>query len=234
MQAVILAGGKGTRLKPYTTVLPKPLVPVGEYPILEIIIRQLKSSGIEDIIISIGHLPQLIESYFGDGKRFGVKIRYIQEAKPLGTAGAISIIGGLEENFLVMNGDILTTLDYKKLFNYHLAKKGIGTISIIKRSIRDDYGVVIANKELELTDYIEKPMHFYHVSMGINVLNIKCVDYIKKGEHLGMPELFLRMKKNKDKIYCYDSKDFWLDIGRKEDFQKAQDEFEKDSKRFIK
>ena len=234
MQAVILAGGKGTRLKPYTTVLPKPLAPVGEYPILEIIIRQLKNSGIEDIIISIGHLPQLIESYFGDGKRFGVTIRYVQEKKPLGTAGAVGIIKGLEENFLVMNGDILTTLDYKKLFNYHLAKKGAGTISIIKRSIKDDYGVVIANEELELSDFIEKPTHFYHVSMGINVLNVKCVDYIKKDEHLGMPELFLRMKKNEEKVYCYDSKDFWLDIGRKEDFQKAQDEFEKDSSRFIK
>jgi len=234
MQAVILAGGKGTRLKPYTTVLPKPLVPVGEYPILGIIIRQLKSSGIEDIIISIGHLPQLIESYFGDGKRLGVKIRYIQEKKPLGTAGAVGIIDGLEENFLIMNGDVLTTLDYKKLFNYHLDKKGIGTVSITKRSIKDDYGVVIVDKELELSDYIEKPTHFYHVSMGINVLNIKCVDYIEKDEHLGMPELFLRMKKNKKKVCCYDSKDFWLDIGRREDFHKAQDEFEKDSKRFIK
>ncbi len=234
MQAVILAGGKGTRLKPYTTVLPKPLVPVGDYPILEIILRQLKSFGIEDIVISIGHLPRLIKSYFGDGSRLGVKIRYVQEKKPLGTAGAIGIIKGLAENFLVMNGDILTTLDYRKLFNYHLAKKGIGTISIIKRSIKDDYGIVITSKELELVDYMEKPTHFYHVSMGINILNVKCVDYIKKDEHLGMPELFLRMKKNKEKVYCYDSKDFWLDIGRKEDFQKAQDEFEKDSKRFIK
>jgi len=234
MQAVILAGGKGTRLKPYTTVLPKPLVPVGEYPILEIIIRQLKDSGIKDIIISIGHLPQLIKSYFGDGSRFGVKIRYVQENKPLGTAGAIGIIKGLKENFLVMNGDVLTTLDYKKLFNYHLAKKGVGTISIIKRSIKDDYGVVIVNKKLKLSDYIEKPTHFYHVSMGINVLHVKCVDYIKKGECLGMPELFLRMKENKEKVYCYGSKDFWLDIGRKEDFQKAQEEFKKDSSRFIK
>lgn len=234
MQAVILAGGKGTRLKPYTTILPKPLVPVGEYPILEIIIRQLKSHGIEDIIISIGHLPQLIESYFGDGRRFGVKIRYIPEDKPLGTAGAIGIIKGLKDNFLIMNGDVLTTLDYGKLFDYHMAKKGIGTISIIKRSIKDDYGVVIADKELELSDYIEKPTHFYHVSMGINVLSAKSVNYIKAGEHLGMPELFLRAKENKEKVYCYESKDFWLDIGRREDFQKAQDEFEKDSKRFIK
>ena len=234
MQAVILAGGKGTRLKPYTTILPKPLVPVGEYPILEIVIRQLKSCGIKDIVISIGYLPQLIESYFRDGKSYGVKIRYVHEKKPLGTAGAMRIVDGLKENFLLINGDILTTLNYKKLFSYHLDKRAIATISIMKKSIRDDYGVVITNKELELIDYLEKPTHFYHVSMGINLLNKRCVKYIKKGEYLGMPELLLRMKENKEKVCCYNSKDFWLDIGRKEDFIKAQDEFEKNSKRFVK
>lgn len=234
MQTVILAGGKGTRLNPYTSILPKPLVPVGEYPILEIIIRQLKKYGVRDLIVSTGHLAQLIESYFGDGCRLGVKIRYIREEKPLGTAGAIGIIRGLEKNFIVMNGDILTTLDYRKLFNFHLAKKGIATIGVTRRLIKDEYGVIKINKALELENYIEKPTHAFHISMGVNVLSARCREYINKGESITMPELFLRMKKSKEKIYCYESKDFWLDIGMIEDFQIAQDEFSKNKRRFIR
>lgn len=234
MQTVILAGGKGTRLNPYTSILPKPLVPVGEYPILEIIIRQLKNYGVRDLIISTGHLAQLIESYFGDGGRLGVKIRYVREEKPLGTAGAIGIIKGLERNFIVMNGDILTTMDYRKLFNFHLVKKGIATIGVVKRLIKDEYGVIKIGKALDLEDYIEKPTHAFHISMGVNILSAGCKDYINKEESITMPELFLRMKKSKEKIYCYESGDFWLDIGMVEDFQIAQDEFNKNRRRFIK
>ena len=234
MQTVILAGGKGARLNPYTSVLPKPLVPVGEYSILEIIIKQLKKSGIDDLIVSTGHLAHLIESYFGNGKRFGVKIRYVKEDEPLGTAGAIGIIKGLKKDFIVMNGDILTTLNYKKLFNFHLKKKGMATLGMTKRLIKDEYGVIRTNAKSELTDYIEKPTHSFHVSMGVNVLNIRCKDYIKKNESIGMPELFLRIKKSGEKVYCYENKDFWLDIGSVEDFHAAQHEFAKNPKRFIK
>jgi NDP-sugar pyrophosphorylase family protein len=233
MQAVILAGGKGTRLNPYTAILPKPLVPVGEYPILEIIIRQLKHCGIEDLVISTGHLAQLIESYFGNGKRFGVKIRYVKEDKPLGTAGAIGIIKGLKRDFIVMNGDILTTLNYKKMFNFHLNKKGIAAIGVTKRLIKDEYGIIEANRRSELENYIEKPTHSFCISMGINALNIRCRDYINKDESIGMPELFLRIKRDGEKVYCYESGDFWLDIGRPDDFRTAQDEFAKNSRRFI-
>jgi len=233
MQAVILAGGKGTRLSPYTTVLPKPLVPVGEYPVLEILIRQLKKHGIKELIISTGHLAQLIEAYFGNGKKFGVDIRYVREVKPLNTAGAIGIIDGLKDNFIVMNGDILTTLDYKKLFQYHIRKKSIATIGTIKRPVKDDYGVIITDKKLELKNYIEKPTHIYRVSLGVYVLNAQCLEYIKKGEAISMPELFLKMKKHKEKIQCYNSKDYWLDIGNLEDFKKAQEEFKKNKRRFL-
>ena len=234
MQTVILAGGKGTRLNPYTSVLPKPLVPVGEYPILEIIIKQLKRCGIDDLIISTGHLAHLIESYFGNGKRFGVKIRYVKERKPLGTAGAIGIIKGLKKDFIVMNGDILTTLNYRKLFDFHLKKKGVATIGMTRRLIKDEYGVIKANAKSELSEYIEKPTHSFHVSMGVNVLNIKCKDYINRNESIGIPELFLRMKKNGKKVYCYENRDFWLDIGSVEDFHAAQHEFAKNRRRFIK
>ena len=147
MQAIILAGGKGTRLMPYTATFPKPLVPLGERPILEIVIRQLKKAGFGDIIISTGHLAGLIEAYFGDGGKFGVKIRYVREEKPLNTAGALGIMEGagvrLDEDFLVMNGDILTTLDYGKLMRFHRDQKAgfIGNHDFIhKTDIRADDG----------------------------------------------------------------------------------------------
>lgn len=234
MQIIILAGGKGTRLNPYTTIIPKPLVPVGEYPILEIIIRQLKHYGAKDLVISTGHLAQLIEAYFGNGRRLGINIRYVREDKSLGTAGALGIIDGLSKDFIVMNGDILTTLNYKKIFDFHMSKKGAATVGVVKRVIKDEYGVIEVNKKSELVKYTEKPVHSFSVSMGVNVLNIRCKDYIKKGESLGMPDLFLRMKKDKEKVYCYESGDFWLDIGRMEDFQIAQDEFSRNRGRFIK
>jgi len=135
---------------------------------------------------------------------------------------------------LESNGDILTTLEYRKLFNFHLVKKGIATIGVTKRLIKDEYGVIKIGRALDLEDYIEKPTHAFHISMGVNVLNARCKNYINKGESITMPELFLRMKKSKEKIYCYESRDFWLDIGMIEDFQTAQDEFNKNRRRFIK
>ncbi len=235
MQAVILAGGKGTRLSPYTSILPKPLVPVGDSPILEIIIKQLKHCGISELIISTGHLAELIEAYFRDGKRWGIKIRYAREDHPLNTAGALGIIDKLEKNFLVMNGDILTTFNYRKLFEFHLKVKGIATAGIIKRKIKDDYGVVkVDETDFRMLDYIEKPEHAYYVSMGINCLSIRCKDYINKNESLGMPELFLRMKSQGEKIFCCRSKDYWLDIGRIEDYVRAQEIFTKKINPFLK
>lgn len=233
MQAIILAGGKGTRLSPYTTVLPKPLVPVGEYPILEIIIRQLKACSIKDVIISTGHLAELIEAYFADGRRWGIKIRYIREEEPLGTAGAIKNINGLENDFIVMNGDILTNMNYKELYKFHIDHKGISTIAVTKREVTIDFGVIELSDESKLVNYIEKPKHFHYVSMGINVLNKRCKKYISAGESIGMPEFILRMKSNNEDIYCYKCDSYWLDIGRINDFQKAQEEFIRNKKKFL-
>jgi len=233
MQAVILAGGKGTRLKPYTATLPKPLVPVGDYPILEIIIRQLKKAGFKDIVISTGYLTGLIKTYFGQGKQWGVRLSYTHENHPLNTAGALKLVNGLERNFIVMNGDILTTLNYYDLFRRHLERRAIATIALTKRKIKVDYGVVRYSSDLLLDKYIEKPEYNYFVSTGINVLNISCLDYIKKGETISMPELLLRMKKNKQKIYCYASNAYWLDIGRPDDYEVAQEKFNKNRKLFL-
>lgn len=233
MQAIILAGGKGTRLKPYTTIFPKPLVPVGDFPILEIIIRQLKKYGFNEIIISTGHLAELIEAYFGEGTRWGVDIEYVREYTPLNTAGALGLIDNLDDNFLMMNGDILTTLDYSQLFNFHLEKKGAATISLHKREAKIDYGIIEMTPEFQLNNYIEKPIYNLLVSMGINVMNIRCKEYIRKNESIGLPDLMIRMKNEGEKIYCYPSECYWLDIGRVEDYQVAQDEFEQNKSKFL-
>jgi len=233
MQAIILAGGKGTRLKPYTVTIPKPLMPVSDLPILEIVIRQLKHYAIKELIISTGHLAELIEAYFKKGSKWGVKIRYVREEKALGTAGAIRNINGLEDNFIVMNGDILTDLDYRYLYNFHIKHKGIATVAVAKREVFIDFGVVETDSSNKLTTYIEKPKHFTYVSMGINVLNKRCKKYISKGESIGMPELILRMKSKNESIYCYKADSYWLDIGRIEDFQRAQEEFERNREKFL-
>ncbi len=233
MQAVILAGGKGTRLKPYTTVFPKPLVPVGNLPILEIIIRQLKKYGFNEIIISTGHLAELIEAYFGNGSRWGVDIEYVREYMPLSTAGALGLIDNLHDNFLVMNGDILTTLDYSQFFNFHLEKKGIATISLHKREAKIDYGVIEMTPEFQLDKYIEKPSYQFLVSMGVNAMDARCKEYIGRNESIGLPDLMMRMKNEGEKIYCYHSECYWLDIGRVEDYQVAQDEFEQHKNKFL-
>ena len=237
MQAILLAGGKGTRLRPYTATFPKPLVPLGERPILEIVIRQLKKAGFNDIIISTGHLAELIEAYFGNGEKLGVKIRYVREETPLNTAGALGIMEGagirLEDDFLVMNGDILTTLDYGKLMKFHREKKAAATIGVFERVQKIDYGVIKAAGDMTLQDYIEKPTMPFLVSMGVNVLSKKALSSIKKGEALGMPDLMLRLKKKGETVCCFKDKCEWLDIGRPDDYELAQKEMEEHPEKYI-
>lgn len=233
LQAVILAGGQGSRLRPYTTVLPKPLMPLGDFPIAEIIIRQLGFYGVKSIFVSTGHLAGLIETYFGNGHRWGVSIRYIREDKPLGTAGALKLISRLEENFLVINGDTLTDLNFRELFRFHQQRKGIATIAVKERVVRTDFGVIEFDKHNELLNYIEKPAHKSFVSLGINILNKRCKKYIKTGESLGMPELMLRMRSGGEKIHCFKTKNVWLDLGRMEDLEAAQEMFASHRNKFL-
>lgn len=225
MQAIILAGGKGTRLKPYTASFPKPLVPIGDHPILEVIIKQLVKMGYKEVILSTGHLAQLIEAYFGDGSKFGLKIKYVREDKPLNTAGALKLIEGLEDHFLVLNGDILTNLDFQKLLQLHKEKKAQATIAVTRRQSKVDFGVVELDNNSYLKEYKEKPVTNYLVSMGAYVLSSSAVDLIKKDEPLGMPDLLLRIKEKGGKVYCHENDSYWLDIGRVDDYEKAQEEF---------
>lgn len=233
MQAVILAGGEGTRLRPYTVTIPKPLMPVGEYPILDIIIRQLRYYGVREIIISTGYLAELIEVYFRKGNKWGVSIRYVREGKPLGTAGALKNIKGLKDNFIVMNGDVFTNLNFKNLYTFHLERKSNFTIGTMKRKLVSDFGVLKLSRNSRLVSYTEKAKRFDYVSTGINVLNKRCQRYIVKGESIGIPELVERMQSKNENIYCYKSDCYWLDIGRIEDFQKAQEEFQKNKEKFL-
>ena len=212
MQAVILAGGKGTRLRPYTTSIPKPLVPLGEHPILEILLRQLSRKGFRDIVISTGHLAELIEAYCGTGKKWGVRIRYAREKKALSTAGCLRAIKDLKTHFLVVNGDILTNLDFSKIYRQHLKRKGWATIGVVPRESKVDYGVIELGPNSTLAKYIEKPSLPYLVSMGVNVFDRRAIGLIRKGESLGIPDLILRLKAQKKEVYCYKSGASWLDI----------------------
>ena len=227
IQAVILAGGQGSRLRPYTTVLPKALMPVAEMPIAEIIIRQLKFYGLTHIAIATGHLSGLIQSFFGDGRRLGVNIQYVFEDKPLGTAGALQLVKNLDDHAVVINGDILTNMNFKELLTIHKKRKSQATIVCKERSVKTDFGVVEMDNKERLIDYIEKPEHRSYVSTGINVLAKECQKYIKPQESLGIPDLMLRLKKSGQDVHCFKMPGVWLDLGRLDDLEAAQDVFEK-------
>ncbi len=218
MQAVILAGGKGRRLRPYTTILPKPMMPIGEKPILGIIIEKLAASGIKDIVITVGYLAGIIQAYFGDGKKFGVNIRYFAETEPLGTAGCLSLIEGLEEEFLVMNGDILTDLKFEDLIEYHAKMGNSVTICSYAKEIQLTLGVLDLAGDT-VRDYIEKPKYTFDISMGIYAMNRKAVGHIPKNEYFDFPTLIKRLISVKEPISVYKFKGEWFDIGREEDYR---------------
>jgi NDP-sugar pyrophosphorylase family protein len=233
MQALILAGGLGTRLSPYTAILPKPLMPVGQMPILELIIRQLHYYGVHRFTLAVSYLGTLLQTYFGDGSRFGVRIDYQWEEHPLGTAGAISLFEPEEDDFLVMNGDILTTLNYLSLLSAHKREEPLATIAAFEKQVKIDLGVLEINEQGLLKDYVEKPIKTYKVSMGINVFNKKVLGHLKAEEHIDIPELMLLLKGRGERIFCYSESCEWYDIGRVEDFALAQQLVQENLDKFL-
>lgn len=228
-RAVILAGGLGTRLRPYTMVLPKPLMPIGDRPVLDIVVRQLRAAGFERITIATGHLAELIEAFFGDGARFDVPIDYFRESEPLGTVGALALIGGLDEPFLVMNGDVLTDMDYAALLTRHIASDAAATIASKHRDVQISLGVMRFGEQQDptrLTDYIEKPMLGYDASMGVYCFDPSVIEHIEPGGRLDFPDLVLRLLANGDVVRAWHSEDYWLDIGRPDDYERAMDDFD--------
>ncbi len=234
-QALILAGGKGTRLRPYTTVVPKPLMPVGDHPILEIVLRQLARAGVQEAILAVGHMGKLLEAFFQDGERLGLAVSYTYEEEPLGTAGAIGLaLDRLRGDFLVMNGDLLTTLDYRKLHAAHRDAKAAATIALHTREVKIDFGVIETTPESRLGRYVEKPTYTFDVSMGINVFSADAVKrHMTPGERIDIPDLMTRLKERGEVVHCHRDPCFWLDIGRLDDYEAATKAFEARSAEFL-
>ena len=228
MQAVILAGGKGRRLRPYTTVLPKPLMPLGDMPIIEVVLRQLAAGGFDQVTVAVGYLAELLMAYCGDGSKFGLSLKYSREEEPLGTAGPLALIDGLRhgDTFLVMNGDVLTTLDFGALLQRHRASGAAATIATHQRQQQINYGIIESDQESRVTAYIEKPIHRYQVSMGIYVLEPAVLDFVPRGQYLDLPDLVRQLMAAGRPVLAYPFDGYWLDIGRHDDYEQAVEEFE--------
>lgn len=233
IRVVILAGGKGTRLKPYTTVFPKPLMPISEMPILEVVLRQLKYYGFRKVTLSVNHMADLIKAFFGRGEKLGLDISYCMEDKPLGTAGSISLVEDLTEQFLVMNGDLLTTINYASMMDNHILSKAAATIGVFPREVRIDFGVLDVGENGFLQDYREKPSFEYLVSMGVNAFHRSVVEMIPRNQYLDIPTLMMNLKKAGRSVMTFRSECEWLDIGRPDDYENAIERFEKSRKRYL-
>ena len=223
--AVILAGGKGSRLRPYTIVLPKPLMPIGDYPILEVIVRQLVVQGFTHITLAVNHQAELIKAFFGDGSKWGISIAYSLEDQPLGTMGPLKLINNLPDHFLVMNGDILTDIVFADFFEKHVNSGAIYTISSHLREEMIDYGVLQTNNGL-LTGFKEKPKNTYEVSMGIYMLSKKVLDFIPNNTPYGFDQLMLALLAKNEPVAVNTFTGLWLDIGRPDDYVEAIEQFD--------
>ena len=223
MKVVIMAGGLGTRLRPLTFSIPKPLLPVGEKPILEIILSKLKKHGLKDIILSVGYKSELIKTYFCDGSKFGVNINYFDEEKRLGTAGSLSMIKkeyNLNEPFVVMNGDILTKLDFKKMIDFHKQNNSDFTVGIRQHVSKSPFGVIEIEGD-KIKDIKEKPEVKMNVSAGIYIMNPEIVDVIPKNKYFDMPMLIKSCINSNKKVSAYNIKEYWLGLENLKNFNQA-------------
>jgi NDP-mannose synthase len=234
MQALIMAGGKGSRLYPYSASIPKPLMPLGDKPVLEILLIRLRTAGITRIILAVNHLRHLLEAFFGDGSRFGISVTYSFEDRPLGTAGPIGLVlDELEDNFMLMNGDLLTTLDIRAMQADHEIRNADATIGVYHRQLRSEFGLLEVDHSMRMVGYREKPIYRQLVSMGIYALRRDAVrPFIVPGEYLDMPVLMHSMQLAGKNVFCHQQDCFWLDIGRPEDFAEAQAMVERDPQAF--
>jgi len=234
MKAVVLAGGEGTRLAPYSKKLPKPLMPIGNMPILEILIRQMKLAGVDEVILAVGHMREALQNYFQDGSQLGVMVNYSIEEQPLGTIGPISLIDGLQETFLVTNGDVLTTLNFHALIRTHREAQAAATIAMHRRQIKIDLGVLEINKETKyISGYVEKPKYHYPVSMGIYVFEPRVIGYIPYNQFFDFPELVQKLIDSGERVVGYTFDGYWQDLGNLEDYEQAVSNFTSNEAMFL-
>jgi len=226
MRVIILAGGLGTRLRPYTVTLPKPLVPLGDRSILDIVLLQLQRCGVKHVTMAVNHLSHLIMAYFGNGERWGINIDYSIEDKPLSTIGPLKLMKNLPENFLVMNGDVLTDLNFTELFRSHTEKKADITVATCKRDSKIDFGVIKTDANGRITGFEEKPLYHHSVSMGVYAINRGLLEMVPEGVPFGFDDLMLTCLRQKRTVLGYPHEGYWLDIGRPDDYQEANDRFD--------
>lgn len=234
MRAVVFAGGRGVRLQPFTVNFPKPLVPLGDTPMIEILLRWLLRHEINDVTLCLGHLAELIKAYFHHRRslRDTLDLKYIVEEEPTGTAGSLSLVDGLNETFLAMNGDLLTDLDLDALVAFHREQQAVLTIATHARRIKIDLGVLEFDCNRRITGYSEKPEKSYHVSMGIYVYEPLVLSYIEKGKYLDFPDLVLRLLNHGQKVCAFPTDCLWLDIGRPDDYARAQELYADEREKF--
>lgn len=224
-KVVLMVGGLGTRLKPLTNKTPKPMLKVGDKPILETIILSFKKYGFTEIILSVSYKSEIIENYFGNGSNFEVNIEYVHEEKRMGTAGALSLIREkLSEPFFVMNGDLLTNINFEHMMDYHVANTSIATMGVREYDFQVPYGVVNVDG-INIKSIEEKPVHNFYVSGGVYVLDSKVLDFIPENEFFDMPTLFEKVIEKNLKSISFPIREYWLDIGRMEEFEKANNEY---------
>lgn len=234
MQVVLMAGGAGTRLRPFTAVFPKPLVPIGDTSIMEMVLRQLRYYGFDQVKISVGYKAELIMAVVGDGRRFGLTVDYHQEDAPLGTVGALAEMDGLEDNFLVMNGDICTSMNFRDVYEGHVASGAHATIGTYRRREKIQLGVLELDAEHDfLTGFREKPEYEFFVSMGVNAFHRSVVELIPRRQFFGFDMLLLKMLENSIPVRAHHFSGRWLDVGRPDDYEKMCVEFQENPREYL-
>jgi dTDP-glucose pyrophosphorylase/CBS domain-containing protein len=223
VQALIMAGGQGTRLRPLTDNLPKPLLPIGNQPLMEIAVQKLKEAGIRRLSVAVHYKSEMIKAHFGDGQKYGIEISYIDEEQPLGTAGALGIMPTPNETTLVVNGDILTQMDYRAMLIYHREHKAEMTVAVHRLDFQVPYGVVECDGT-NVLGIVEKPLRTVFINAGIYLLDPLAYDYLPNGEAYDMTDLIASLLHGKRPVVAFPIREYWMDIGQHADYEKAQED----------
>lgn len=226
MQAIVQAGGEGIRLRPHTSILPKPLLPLGDTPLIDVLLHGLVRVGFDDIIVITCYKHQLVESVVKQKKYPGIKLRFYQELTPLSTVGVLPMLRGLADDFILVNADILTVLNFRRLLEFHQLSGRIMTMAVLQRKERIDLGIVQVGKDNTVVDYVEKPVHHFNANMGCYAFNKRIVAHIPKGKPMGIDDLIYVLLQDKQDIGAFVFAGYWRDCGRIDDFEIAAKDYQ--------